>query len=145
MKRCSVLTALALIVVALAGKCRGITGKYVECPPATSGPAPVSPTRDDRRKNAVMGWKVEAGTLDGAKLDGLSVVAIVDASDTSPGADRRGQGGADRGREGQRAQRDALVKFARQTGGDLLKNVLKWSRRRSPSTLHLQRRTAAPS
>ena len=33
-------------------------------------------------KNALMAWKVDQGSMDGVKLDGLSVVAVVSARDT---------------------------------------------------------------
>src|SRR4051794_22362936 len=127
MKRCSVLTALALAVVALPASAAGITGKYVECRTCDVWTGPCFANAEmTAGKNAVMGWKVESGTLDGAKLDGLSVVAIVDASDTL-GLEQTGEARAVLivDEKASAAQRDALVKFARQQGGDLLKNVLK--------------------
>src|SRR5262245_17939973 len=33
-------------------------------------------------KNAVMAWVIDHGTVDGVKLDGLGIVAVVKASDT---------------------------------------------------------------
>src|SRR5262245_64935049 len=33
-------------------------------------------------KNAVLAWKVDSGTVDGAKLDGLGVVAVLSTTDT---------------------------------------------------------------
>src|SRR6188472_1427735 len=63
-------------------------------------------------KNAVMAWKIEAGTIGGTKLDGLGVAAVLSASDTlglkqsAPGraviiVDERAT----------KEQREALVKF----------------------------------
>src|SRR5262249_19915581 len=76
-------------------------------------------------KNAVLAWKVESGVVDGIRLDGLSVVAVVAARETlglkpsAPGkavviVDERATSG----------QRDALVSFVRAQAGDLVKDVV---------------------
>lgn len=76
-------------------------------------------------KNAVLAWKVEAGRVGGAKLDGLGVVAVVAASDTL-GLKQSAPGRAillvdDRATT---AQRDALVKFAKAQAGGLVGDVV---------------------
>jgi hypothetical protein len=127
MTRWFVLAAVALIVLALPVSAAGISGQYVECRTCDVWTGPCFANAEMiAGKNAVLGWKVEAGTLDGAKLDGLSVVAVVDASDTL-GLEQTGPAKAILivDEKASAAQRDALVKFARQQGGDLLKNVLK--------------------
>src|SRR4030095_6572374 len=65
-------------------------------------------------KNAVLAWKVDSCTVDGVKLGGLGVIAVLSATDTlglkqsAPGrsvliVDERAT----------KAQRDALVAFAK--------------------------------
>ena len=76
-------------------------------------------------KNAVLAWKVEAGTVAGARLDGLGVVAVVAAPDTL-GLKQSGPARAillvdDRATT---AQREALVKFARAQAGTLVGDVV---------------------
>ncbi len=76
-------------------------------------------------KNAVLAWKVDKGTYGGVTLDGLSVVAVVDATDTL-GLAQTGPAKAvlivdDKANT---VQREALVGLARKLGGDLVKNVL---------------------
>ncbi len=127
MKRWFALAAVALIVVALPASAAGLTGQYVECRTCDVWTGPCFANAEMiAGHNAVMGWKVEQGSLDGAKLDGLSVVAVVAASDTL-GLEQTGPAKAllivDK--KATAAQRDALVKLARQQGGELLKNVIK--------------------
>ena len=127
MTRRLALAALALVLVALPASAAGLTGQYVECRTCDVWTGPCFANAEMvAGKNAVMGWKVEQGSLDGAKLDGLSVVAIVDASDTL-GLVQTGPAKAILivDEKASKAQRDALVKLAKQQGGDLLKNVLK--------------------
>ena len=76
-------------------------------------------------KNAVLAWKVEAGTVAGSKLDGLGVVAVVSASETL-GLKQTGPGRAvvivdDRATT---AQRDALVEFVKAQAGGLVGEVV---------------------
>lgn len=75
-------------------------------------------------KNAVLAWKIEAGTLAGTKVDGLSVAAVVCASDTL-GLKQSAPGRAvlivdDRATK---AQREALIKFAKGQAGNLAAEV----------------------
>jgi hypothetical protein len=127
MKHCFTLAAIGLLVVALPASAGGITGQYVECRTCDVWTGPCFANAEmTTGKNAVMGWKVETGTLDGAKLDGLSVVAIIASSDTL-GLEQTGASKAllivDE--KATAVQREALVKLARQQGGELLKNVIK--------------------
>lgn len=76
-------------------------------------------------KNAVLAWKIEAGTAGGVKLDGLGVAAVVIARETlglkqaAPGRaiiivdDRAGSG-----------QRDALVSFAKAQAPHIIGEVV---------------------
>jgi hypothetical protein len=113
--------------VALPASAAGLTGQYVECRTCDVWTGPCFANAEMiAGKNAVLGWKVEKGSLDGAQLDGLAVVAVVDASDTL-GLEQTGPAKAILivDEKADKAQRDALVKLAKQQGGDLLKNVLK--------------------
>jgi hypothetical protein len=127
MKRWFALTAVALVVVALPASAAGLTGQYVECRTCDVWTGPCFANAEmTAGKNAVLGWKVEKGSLDGTKLDGLSVVAVVDASDTL-GLEQTGPARAVLivDEKANTAQRDALVKLAKRQGGELVKNVIK--------------------
>lgn len=76
-------------------------------------------------KNAVLAWKVESGTVDGVRLDGLGVVAVVVARETL-GLKQSAPGRAilivdDRAASG---QRDALVSFAKAQAPQLIGEVI---------------------
>ena len=76
-------------------------------------------------KNAVLAWKIDAGTVAGTKLDGLGVVAVVSAKETL-GLKQSGPG---RGivivdAKATPAQRAALLAFARAQAGNLLGEVI---------------------
>jgi len=128
MSRWLTLAALALIVVAAPVSAAGITGQYIEARTCDvwTGPCFANAEMNVGGKHAVMAWKVDKGMLDDVKLDGLSVVAVVAASDTL-GMQQTGPSSAllivDA--RANRAQRDALVSLAKKQGGDLLKKILK--------------------
>ena len=127
MTRWFALAALALVVMVLPAGAAGLTGQYVECRTCDVWTGPCFANAEmTGGKNAVLGWKVEKGALDGATLDGLSVVAVVSASDTL-GLEQTGESKAILivDEKATAAQRDALVKLAKGQGGDLLKNVAK--------------------
>ena len=127
MTRRLALAALALVLVALPASAAGLTGQYVECRTCDVWTGPCFANAEmTAGKNAVLGWKVEKGALDGAQLDGLSVVAVVAASDTL-GLEQTGESKAILivDEKATAAQREALVKLAKGQGGDLLKKVVK--------------------
>jgi hypothetical protein len=104
-----------------------ISGKYVEARSTDvwTGPCFANADMNLGGRQAVLAWKVEKGTLDGARLDGLGVVAVVVTSDTL-GLEQSGPAKAviivdDRADE---AQRKALIKLAREQGGKLVDNVI---------------------
>jgi hypothetical protein len=76
-------------------------------------------------KNAVLGWKIDKGTLGDAKLDGLGVVAVVSASDTL-GLQQTGPAKAVLlvDERADQAQRNALIRLAKDQAGSLLANVV---------------------
>jgi hypothetical protein len=77
-------------------------------------------------KQGVMAWRIDKGRAGDVSLDGLSVVAVVSAANTI-GLEQRSPARAviivdSRATQ---AQRDALVRFAQQQGGQLVANVVK--------------------
>src|SRR5438874_1303564 len=77
-------------------------------------------------KQGVMAWRIDKGQAGGVSLDGLSVVAVVVAGNTL-GLDQRSPAKAiiivDK--NANTDQREALVRFAQQQGGQLLEKVVK--------------------
>jgi len=74
----------------------------------------------------VMAWRIEKGQAGDQSLDGLSVVAVITATNTL-GLDQRSPGKAviivDS--KATATQREALVRFAKKQGGQFLENVVK--------------------
>jgi hypothetical protein len=123
-------TVAALAIALTAGSSQAaatITGNYIEvrnCDVWT-GPCFAQAEGNLTGKNAVLVWQVDAGTIDDVSLDGLCVIAVVQASDTlgtqqtAPAkaiviVDSRAT----------KAQQAALLKLARQQGGALLDDVV---------------------
>jgi hypothetical protein len=127
MNRCLAIAALALLALAAPLSAAGITGQYIEARTCDvwTGACFANAEMNLSGKNAVLGWKVEKGSLDRVALDGLGVVAVVQASDTL-GLKQTGPAKAflivdSRATEAQRA---ALVRLAKQQAGELLRNVV---------------------
>src|SRR5215212_8477080 len=79
--------AFALLAVLAASnlvQAADITGQYVEARTCDiwTGPCFANADFNLTGKHAVMAWRVDRGTLDNVKLDGLSVVAVVSAGNT---------------------------------------------------------------
>jgi hypothetical protein len=76
-------------------------------------------------KHAILAWKLDTGSFHGVTLDGLSVVAVVEATDTL-GLPQTGPAKAILivDANASPSQRQALVALARKLGGDLLANIL---------------------
>ena len=127
MTRLLLATAVALVVLAAPAAAAELTGKYVEARTCDVYTAPCFANAEMNLsgKNAVMGWRVDKGSVDGVQLDGLSVVAVVAASDTL-GLKQTGPAKSiiivDA--KATSAQRDALVQLARHEAGDLVKNII---------------------
>jgi hypothetical protein len=121
------LSALGLVLTTSAARAGGITGQYVEARTCDvwTGPCFANAEMNLTGKHAVLAWKVEKGGLDTVALDGLSVVAVVAASDTL-GLEQTGPARAllivDA--KASASQRDALVALAKKQAGALLKNVI---------------------
>src|SRR5262245_904359 len=73
-----------LLVVANSLLAAEITGQYVEARPCEiyTGPCFANADTGLSGRHAVLGWKIDKGSVGGVKLDGLGVVAVVAARDT---------------------------------------------------------------
>lgn len=127
MKRMLAVLALALVLTAPLPAAE-ITGQYIEARTCDvwTGPCFANAEVNFNGKNAVLCWKIDKGSLDSVKLDGLGIVAVVAASDTL-GIE---QSGAARAvlivdKKASASQREALIRLAQQQGGKLLKNVVR--------------------
>jgi hypothetical protein len=127
MYRLLTLTALALGLVAAPARAAGITGKYVEARTCDVWTAPCFANAEMNLtgKNAVLAWKVEHGSLDGVRLDGLGVAAVIAANDTlglKQTAPAKALLLVDK--NANKAQREALVRLAKRQAGDLVSRVV---------------------
>jgi hypothetical protein len=126
-KRSLALAAFALLLAVAPLSAAGLTGQYIEARTTDvwTGPCFANADVNIGGKHAIMAWKVEKGEFDKVNLDGLSVVAVVAASDTL-GTKQTGTAKAvlivdDRATS---AQRTALVRLAQAQGGKLLGNIV---------------------
>jgi hypothetical protein len=127
MNRRLAIAVLALIAIAAPVTAGGISGQYIEARTCDiwTGPCFANSEMNLTGKHAVLGWKVEKGSVGDVKLDGLSVVAVLAASDTL-GLKQTGEGKAilivdSRASDSQKA---ALVDLVKKQGGDLVKNIV---------------------
>jgi len=127
MTRFLALAAVALVLCSVPVQAAGITGQYIEARTCDvwTGPCFANAEVNLGGKHAVLGWKVEKGTLDNVNLDGLGIVAVVAASDTL-GVQQTGAARAVLivDNKATSSQRDALVRLAKAQGGELLANVV---------------------
>lgn len=121
------LAALALTLLVGSASASGLSGKYVEARTCDvwTGPCFANSETSMGGKNAVIGWMIDKGSFDGVKLDGLGVVAVIAATDTL-GTAQTGKGKAVLlvDSKATKKQKEALVKLARQQGGDLIGEIL---------------------
>jgi hypothetical protein len=121
------LAGLALVLAAAPVSAGELVGKYLEARTCDvwTGPCFANADFNLTGKNAVLAWHIDKGSLENVPLDNLSVVAVLSATDTL-GLEQTGTGKAllivDS--KASAAQRDALVRLARQQGGKLLSNVV---------------------
>ncbi len=127
MARWLAFAAVALFVVAAPVSAAGISGQYVEARTCDvwTGPCFANAEMNLGGKHAVLAWKVERGTLDNVRLDGLGVVAVIAASDTL-GLEQTGPAKAVLivDAKANAAQRDALIRLAQKQGGELVRKVV---------------------
>src|SRR5438094_8514565 len=120
------LCVIALFLAAGPAQAAGLSGQYVEARTCDvwTGPCFANAEMNLGGKHAVMAWKVDKGQVDNVTLDGLSVVAVIAASDTL-GLQQTGPAKAVLivDSKATSAQSDALLKLVQKQGGDLLKNI----------------------
>lgn len=128
MVRALSLIVLALTLVAAPVSAAPITGQYIEARTCDvwTGPCFANAEVNLGGKHAVMGWMIEKGSVDNVKIDGLSIVAVIAASDTL-GVEQTGAGKAVLivDKKATSEQHEALIRLAKSQGGALLKNVIK--------------------
>ena len=118
--------ALAVAITAAPANSSGLRGQYVEARTCEvwTGPCFANADFNLTGKNALMAWHIDKGALNGVRLDGLSVVAVVAAKNTI-GLEQSGPGRTvvivDK--RATPAQREALVRLVKRQGGQLVQNV----------------------
>ncbi|HMB53933.1 MAG TPA: DUF1326 domain-containing protein [Thermoanaerobaculia bacterium] len=127
--RCLFTALLALCVALPAAAAPTVTGDYVEARTSDvwTGPCFANGEVNLVGQEAILAWRVKAGSWQGVPLDGLSVAAVVTASATlgDPYADplpARSLLLVDAAADA--AQRRALADFAREMAGELLSDVV---------------------
>ena len=135
MKRALIaVAALAVSAASLsAGERPRITGEYVEARTAEvfAGGCIMNSEAETMGRQAVMAWRITAGTFDGVALDGLTVAAAV-AGDRNLGM--REMGGEEPTAvkaiitvdpRATTAQREALVRLVRELSGGLITHIVR--------------------
>jgi hypothetical protein len=127
MKRLLVIAAAALLLAVPSVHAAGITGKYIEARTCDvwTGPCFANAEMNLSGKHAILGWQIDKGTLDDVRLDGLGIVAVIEASDTL-GLKQTGPAKAVLivDKRATCEQRKALIQLAKQQGGDLVRNIV---------------------
>jgi hypothetical protein len=118
---------LALFAVPASAK---ITGSYVEVRSAEvyTGPCYANSQVGLEGKQAILAWQVRNGAWNGVSLNGLSVVAVVDAKDTLGAPDHNpypAKAVLIVDQRANAAQRQALVEFAQSAAGRLVTHVVR--------------------
>jgi hypothetical protein len=104
-----------------------ITGQYVEARTCDiyTGPCFANADTGLTGRNGVVAWRIEKGSFDSVKLDGLGVVAVLSASETlGLTQSRTARSVVIVDDKATSVQREALVNFAKRQAGDLLGNVI---------------------
>ena len=121
------MTALILSALLASDASATVRGQYVEARTCDvyTGECFANADTGLTGKNAVLAWKIDSGTVDGVKLNGLGVVAVLSATDTL-GLKQSGPGRSVLlvDEKATTAQRDALVAFAKTQAGKLLGEVV---------------------
>jgi len=127
MARWLALAALVLFTLVAPASAAELTGQYVEARNCDvwTGPCFANAEMNLSGKYGLMAWKVDKGSLADVSLDGLGIVAVVTASDTL-GLDQTGPARAILivDSKANAAQREALIRLAKEQGGALVKNVV---------------------
>ena len=127
MRYAFLLAAAAASVVASASLAGEITGQYVEARTCDiyTGPCFANADTGLTGKHAVMAWKIDKGSLNDVKLDGLSVVAVIAAGDTLGTRQiRAGKAIVIVDEKASAAQKEALIQLVHKQAGELAENVI---------------------
>jgi hypothetical protein len=121
------LAVVVFVVAAAPAYAGGLSGQYIEARTCDvwTGPCFANAEMSLDGKHAVLAWKVEKGALGNVSLDGLSVVAVVSASDTL-GLQQTGPARSVLivDSRADAAQRAALIRLAKVEAGDLVGKVV---------------------
>jgi len=127
MNRCLLVAAVAVILCAGPASAAGLTGKYIEARTCDvwTGPCYANAEMELTGKHAVMCWSIDKGSFDKVNLDGLGIAAVVVAHDTL-GCKQTGKAKAVLivDSRANKTQREALIRLAKQQGGDLVANIV---------------------
>jgi hypothetical protein len=119
--------AFALALAPAPAHAVGITGQYIEARTCDIYTAPCFANSEMNLtgKHAIMAWKVDRGSFDGVRLDGLGVAAVIATTDTL-GLEQTGHAKAlllvDA--KANARQRAALIRLARRQAGNLVRRVV---------------------
>ena len=126
----AVVLAAASIASAATLPARGVTGNYIEARTADvyTGPCFANGEAEQVGREAVFGWQISKGEWRGVNLSGLSVVGVVRTEHTigltsEPVNPAKAVLIVDQ--KANAEQRLALMSFAKEMSGDLLKDVVK--------------------
>lgn len=123
-------TGLSLLALSITGQAQQISGQYVETRSADvyTGPCVANGEVNLVGDQAILAWQVKEGSWQGVALSGLSVVGVVKAAATlgNPYTDPYpAKAVLIVDQKANAEQRKALLSFAQEMAGDLLKNVVK--------------------
>ncbi|HEY6333002.1 MAG TPA: DUF1326 domain-containing protein [Blastocatellia bacterium] len=131
MKRLWIFAAAAAVTFCFSsiGNAQHVSGDYIETRTADvyTGPCFANSEVNLVGNEAILAWKINKGDWNGAKLDGLSVVAVVHASGTLGDPFENplpAKSVLIVDQKGTPEQQKALMSFAQAMGGDLLKNAV---------------------
>lgn len=134
-------TCFGLLLLITAAQAQQIYGEYVETRSADvyTGPCYANSEAGLTGNEAILAWRVQKGSWDGVKLDGLSVVGVARASATL--GDPFGNPYPAKvvlivDERATLAQRAALQKFAQAMAGELFKDIVRTEV--APITLDIQ-------
>src|SRR5258708_1257838 len=122
-----IMTAAAIVSFATYINAGEITGRYVEARTCDvyTGACFANADTSLTGRNGVLAWHVEKGEGDGARIDGLGIVAVLSAQETlglKQNRDVKAIIIVDE--KATSAQRDALLKMAKNQAGNLLGNII---------------------
>lgn len=123
-------TGLCLLVLSVTSQAQQISGQYIETRSADvwTGPCVANGEVNLAGDQAILAWQVKQGSWHGVALNGLSVVGVVKAAATlgNPYTDPYpAKAVLIVDQQASPEQQKALVSFAQEMAGDLLKNVVK--------------------